>query len=452
MRLRPLAASLTVCAIAAFAAVLQAAPPDPPTTAVRADTVPGANAVLAQLPDGEFKRRFVLDCTGCHQMDVRVAYPGGRARTAEEWEAAIRRMVGFAGAGTPFPIISAERDPAQTARWLAANLQAPPAAAVPAGAPEASGTVRGYPLPEPRDLPHDVALDPQGRVVITGMLSGRMYVLDPESGAFETLEIPVERSNPRALDVAPDGTWWVLLGAPRRIARRDARTGEWTSHDIGMYPHSIERDATGRIWFNGHFTKDPELIGYLDASTGAVRTFTVPNTEALRAGNGPIPYDLRLAPDGTVWGTELHGNRLIRFDPRTEQFRAWEMPSAHAGPRRIDVAADGGVWIAQYAAGRIARFDPRTERFTEHALPDADALPYIVRVDQGRGRVWVGTGAGDHIYEMEVRTGRWTAHPLPAPGALIRHMALNARSGELWAAYGASPGVPPFIVRIRPAD
>lgn len=449
MRFAILPACAVILSSAILAAYTYAGPPRPPSMAPPEQPDAGSAAVLAQLPDGEFKRRFVLDCTGCHQMDTRVAYPGGRARTAEEWEEAIKRMVGFAGAGTPFPIISAERDPAETARWLAANLRTPPAAPTAAGAPEAAGTVRAYPLPEPRDLPHDLALDRDGRVLITGMMTGRMYLLNPESGAFETVPIPVERANPRALDVGPDGAWWVLLGGPQKIARRDPRTGEWRAHDIGMYPHSIQRDTRGRIWFNGHFTRDPELIGYLDEATGAVRTFTVPNTQALRAGNGPIPYDLRIAPDGTVWVTELHGNRLIRFDPRSESFDTWSFPTTHSGPRRMDVAADGSVWIAQYAAGKVARFDPRSERFAEHALPDPNALPYVVRVDDARGRVWVGTGAGDRVYRLNARTGRWTAHPLPAPGALIRHMALDPGTGDLWAAYGASPGVPALIVRVR---
>lgn len=28
---------------------------------------------LARLPDGETKRKFLLDCTGCHQFDERIA-------------------------------------------------------------------------------------------------------------------------------------------------------------------------------------------------------------------------------------------------------------------------------------------------------------------------------------------------------------------------------------------
>jgi len=46
---------------------------------------------LALLPDGETTRRFILDCTGCHQFDATIARVHGRPRTREEWEAAIRR-------------------------------------------------------------------------------------------------------------------------------------------------------------------------------------------------------------------------------------------------------------------------------------------------------------------------------------------------------------------------
>lgn len=424
--------------------------PVSPPAPLPADTVraPSSSAYLALLPEGEEKRKFVLDCTGCHQLDARVAFPGGRARGHGDWEEATRRMLRYAGAGTPFPVIAADRDPAATAAWLARHLVAPPPA--PAAEPEPSPAVTEYPFPLARDLPHDLMVDAEGKVVITGMMSHRMWTLDPATGAFSEVPIPVERANPRALDIDAEGAWWVLLGSPKKIARFDPRTGEWRSHDVGMYPHSIQKDARGRIWFNGHFTRDPELIGYLDAATGEVRTFAVPNTPELRAGAGPIPYDLRVAPDGTVWGTELHGNRIFRFDPEREAFTTYTMPTPHSGPRRVDFDAKGVLWIPEYAANRLARFDPATGQFREFPLPVPDALPYVVRVDRRRGTVWIGTGAADAILGFDPRTERFTVHRLPTRGALVRHMDVNPRTGEVWAAYGASPGIPPKIARLRP--
>ena len=98
---------------------------------------------LNLLPDGAEKRQFIIDCTNCHQFGVRQALPDGVPRAGAEWEAAVTRMVSYAGATTRFPIISAGRDPAATARWLTAALGArTPAATCDAPLP-AARQVRG---------------------------------------------------------------------------------------------------------------------------------------------------------------------------------------------------------------------------------------------------------------------------------------------------------------------
>src|SRR5688572_9061154 len=112
---------------------------------------------LARLPDGVEKRAFVLDCTGCHQLSEQYARPGGVWRTEAQWAEAVTRMLGYAGATTGFPVISGDRDPARTAAWLAAHLRGDPprgdcARPLPPGA-----TITEFPMPEPGDLPHDVA-------------------------------------------------------------------------------------------------------------------------------------------------------------------------------------------------------------------------------------------------------------------------------------------------------
>jgi virginiamycin B lyase len=413
-------------------------------------------SLLALLPDGADKRRFALDCTGCHQFDQRVLRPNGAPRSHDAWVARVRQMLSFAGPASSFPIIAPGRDPDSTASWLTRYLGqrsargAPPVVLPEAPAGDAARAVfTEYDLPDPRDLPHDLMLTPDGRVVITGMMSGDMYVLDPESGHFEREAIPIPRANPRALHVDPDGTWWVLLGAPHKIARRDGRTGAWSFHDVGMYGHSVARDGAGGVWFNGHFTHDPALVGRLDERTGAVRTYEIPAAAESPTGGGPIPYELRTGDDGSVWGSELHGNRVFRLTPATGAFRLYAMPSAHSGPRRLDVAGDGVVWIPAYAAGTLARLDPATGRVVEYPLPTRDALPYVARVDRRSGMVWVGTGAGDLLARFDPRRERWTEYPLPSRGALVRHLDVDPRTGTVWAAYSPAPGAPPKILRLE---
>ena len=419
------------------------------TPSTTPDAASSAN-YLAMLPDGETKRRFILDCTGCHQFDARIATPSGRARTEAQWREAVARMLSYAGARTNFPIISASRDPDSTAAWLAKHVIDQPLVATDTMRPEAAraAVLTEYDYPVPQDLPHDLAVDRDGRVVITGMFTHRMWLLHPDSGRFEEVALPMAQANPRAVDIDSSGAWWVVLGNPQQLARRDGVSGQWTTHRVGMYPHSLALDK-GRVWFNGHFTKEPELLGYVEAATGAVRTFEVPNTPALRAGGGPIPYEIRTGPDGTIWLTELAGNRVVGYSPERATWDTVTLPTTHSGPRRMDVDARGVLWIPAYSANMLVRFDPRTRRFTEFPFPVPNALPYIVRVDLTRGTVWGGTAAADALFKFDAAAERFTVYRLPTPGALIRHIAIDPRNGDLWAAYGASPGVPPKIVRLR---
>ncbi|HYD54289.1 MAG TPA: hypothetical protein VEA99_16760 [Gemmatimonadaceae bacterium] len=404
---------------------------------------------LALLPDGEEKRRFVLDCTGCHQFDARIARTNGRPRTRDEWETAIRRMLGFAGATTSFPVIAEGRDAAATAVWLERHLAGTPRLVASAAARPTAPSgwrVTEFLLPSAADLPHDLAVDRGGRVIVTGMFTHAMHVLDPLTERFTAEPIPVDRANPRAVEIDSLGHWWVVLGAPMRLARRTP-AGRWDSWEVGVYPHSLALDPAGRVWFNGHFTRDPELVGAVDARTGAVRVDTLPAHPRLGARpGGPIPYEIRVAPDGRVWLGELQGNRLVALDPRTRRAEAIELPLAWSGPRRFDVDGHGRLWIPAYSANALVRFDPATRRFTEYPLPVRDALPYVARVD---GEVvWIGTAAADVVYRFEIATAQFTTVALPSRGALVRHLAIDPRTGDVWVAYGASPGIPARIARI----
>lgn len=417
----------------------QAVPPPP-------DSVP-SSAYLSLLPEGPEKRAFILDCTGCHQFHKGIAFLNGESRSRDSWHEAVARMLAYTA---NFPVISEKRDPAATADWLIKHLPDPSELSLRPASLPARGEVTEYAYPVPQDLPHDLIVDANGRVVVTGMNTHQMQVLDPSSGAWEAEDIPVSQANPRALEIDDAGTWWVLLGNPQAIARKDGATGEWTSYTVGMYPHSIALDPQGRAWFNGHFTKDPPLLGYVDPGDGSVRTYEAPRNPDYLEGSGPIPYGLRILPDGEAWVTELHGNRIVGFDPGTGAFRAFVMPTAASGPRRPDADADGRLWIPEYATNILARFDRESESFAEYELPIPDALPYVVRVDRTRNIVWIGTGAADALIAFDIPTESFTVYPLPTTGTLVRHIDIDERSGDVWAAYAASPGIPAKVARLRP--
>jgi virginiamycin B lyase len=413
----------------------------------RADP-PRSSAWLSLLPEGEAKRKFILDCTGCHQFDATIARPQGAPRTEAQWLEAITRMLGYAGATTSFPVIAADRDAKATAAWLARSLPAGEVTDVSVPGSRRAD-IREYPMPVAQDLPHDVVVEPGGDVLITGMFTHRLYRLKPETGALSEIEIPVVPSaNPRAIDRDARGRTWVVLGQPKRLAMVTGDTG-WRSWDVGMYPHSLAVAPDGRVWFNGHFTREPELIGFVDSARDTVVTYEVPGHPALgKRPGGPIPYEIRAAPDGRIWLGELQGNRLVSFTPKTGAFRTYTMPTPHSGPRRFDVDAKGVLWIPAYSANLLVRLDPATGKFKEIPLPLKDAVPYVARVDPRDGAIWVGTAAADALLRYEPGSGRFETFPLPSRGALVRHLAVDPENGAVWLAYGASPGIPARVARV----
>lgn len=412
---------------------------------------PGAT-FLDLLPAGEERRRFILDCTGCHGFDWPVISNGERVKSKAEWQTRIDQMLGFAGSNAGFPIMSSHRYSAPTATFLSAHvrmdaLNTQQAARKLDSAPTAH-EITEYPVPVPADLPHDLIVDASGSVVITGMMTGQMYVLDPVAGRYSRHAIPVGQSNPRANLIDEDGNWWILMGAARGIARRDATSGAWEHWPIGMYGHSMARGNDGRIWYNGHFTANPEQIGVLDPVSGVARSIDLP-VPGNPDGSSSIPYGLRMDGDGSLWMTQLAGNRLARYDTRQDRTTFWDMPVTHSGPRRPDIDPLGRIWIPEYANSRITVFDPADESFRSYELPVSNSLPYIARVHPTTGHIWIATGGADAVFVLDPDAGTFETVQLPSRGVLVRHMDIDRSAGDVWIAYGNSPARFAAVARIR---
>lgn len=411
---------------------------------------------LDLLPDGAAKRWFILDCTGCHQFNETRALRNGAVRSADQWAADATRMITNFGPASGFPIIAAHEDPSRLGAWLHRYVAA--ANGVPPLSPPHAGlsrdyTVTEFDLPGP-DLPHDVAIDSSGRVLITGMFTHRLLELDAATGNTTAIPIPVPQANPRAIEVDGRGRWWVLLGQPGSVARYEPGTGQWAVANVAMYGHSIGIDPAGAAWTNFHFARDSIRLARVTERNGVLSTDEFRGPPAPGGARGPsaIPYELRVAPNGRVWISTLHGGELISLDPVTRRFETIPLPEPDAGPRRFDIDRQGILWIPGYSSSKLYRYDPAARRFTTHALPSASALPYVARVHPATGDIWIGTGAGDVVYRFDPGRRTFATYPLLTRGATIRHMTIDPRSGDVWLAYGASPAIHPTrVARISTA-
>lgn len=94
------------------------------------------------------------------------------------------------------------------------------------------------------------------------------------------------------------------------------------------------------------------------AFTGQVSEWAVPTPEFAR--------DPAIAHDGAVFIAVMHGNKIARFDPRSERFTEWELP-LRAHPQGLLVDRNGTVWYT--GNGTIGRLDPCTNDLKVVKLP-----------------------------------------------------------------------------------
>ncbi len=404
---------------------------------------------LSLLPDGDETRQFIIDCQGCHQLAwPRQVFSGWPA--ASQWETAIEKMHGFYGPQSGFPIIGPMDIPG-TAAWLARYLtnDAIPPEPLPI-APEAQG-MRLTEYDFPGSGPHDLALDGNGQVIVTGMFSHDMYALDPITGEFTRYDLPAN-ANPRAVELDAQGAWWIAFGDPHQVARFDPETEELTTYSIGMYAHSIALDSAGNAWANGHFKANPGQVVRIDAQDGSIQSFDVPDNNTSNLTGLPISYDLRVDANDVIWGSDLNWNRIYKLDSQTGAVTHYELPDSTSGPRRFEFDADGNLWIPEFSGGRLARFDPISESFTEWSTPTKNAEPYVVKVDKQRNKVWIGYAAANRVARFDPITETFVEYPLPTPFALIRHMAIDESTGDVWFSYHHVPSAQDKVARLETAD
>jgi streptogramin lyase len=165
-----------------------------------------------------------------------------------------------------------------------------------------------------------------------------------------------------------------------------------------------------------------------------------------------MQHDLAVHPDGRIYSVDMMQDVLYRPDPKTGAVRAFKLPedgvplggvmagtdsppipnaTAHQGPHSLQIGPDGSVWITLALGNRIARFDPKTERFELHAL-DEGFYPHTLRID-GRGRVWFTLAVSNHVGVYDPAARKMEIIRVPA-GSFAQDLALRAMPYVLSAA------------------
>ena len=209
----------------------------------------------------------------------------------------------------------------------------------------ADGSIKEFPT-QARD-PHTAVFHPNGSLYFTSQHSNMLGRLNPKTG--DLIEVDTRRK-PYGIKVGKDGDLFVAFNGTNAIGRMDPQTLSMSYYDIPDEATRIRRldlDSNGNVWFvNSSLGK----IGRLNVETGAVTQWDSPS------GATSHPYSMTVIDD-VVWYNEsgMRPDALVRFDPESERFQSWAIPSGVGIIRHTWKTRDGDLLIHQSSSNRVGR-------------------------------------------------------------------------------------------------
>jgi virginiamycin B lyase len=238
----------------------------------------------------------------------------------------------------------------------------------------ATGAMTEYPLPEGA-MPHSVTLDGAGRVWYTGNKNGTIGMLDPATGKITVYPMPdAAAKDPHTAEFDDDGILWFTLQQSNMIGRLDPATGEVrlvSAPTPGSRPYGIKIAADGSPWVacNGS-----NCLLKVDPETMAISEVKLPDPET-------TVRRLDIAADGMIWYVNSSRGRIGRLDPQSGEITEWPSPSGPDSHPYALAVVDGIVWYNESGKrpDALVRFDPETETFQSWPIPSGGVYAGIIR-------------------------------------------------------------------------
>jgi virginiamycin B lyase len=218
-----------------------------------------------------------------------------------------------------------------------------------------SGKITEYKLPNPdaRD-PHTPVFDQNGMLWFTVQSANMIGRLDPRTGEIKLVNSPTPHSNPYGMVISSKGAPFFCEFGSNKLASVDPATmkiSEYILPHAGSRPRRIAITPDDVIWYTDYARG---YLGRFDLRTGETKDYASPG------GPQSQPYGVTFAK-GAVWYSEsgVRPNTLVRFDPASEKFQTWPIPSGGGVVRNMMADHDGNIVLAESGVDRVARVEIR---------------------------------------------------------------------------------------------
>jgi virginiamycin B lyase len=238
----------------------------------------------------------------------------------------------------------------------------------------ATGEMKEYKLPA-NAKPHTVTPDAKGNIWYTGNVNATVGYLDPKTGKITEYKMPDPRAkDPHTLIFDRKGIAWFTLQNSNMLGRLDPATGDIklvTMQTANSKPYGIKEDADGNLWVACNGSNCLVKVNAATMELTEVK-LPIPATTVRR---------LDIAQDGMIWYVNSSQGKLGRYNPKNGEIKEWDSPSGPKSHPYAILVVDGIVWYDESGVrpDPLVRFDPKTETFQSWPIPSGGVYAGIIR-------------------------------------------------------------------------
>lgn len=235
--------------------------------------------------------------------------------------------------------------------------------------------------------PHGLVVDEKGTVWMTGNGNGTLLEIPFDNGRpgkMAAHKTPSGGSPHTIIFDGRDALWFTNQSADKvtRFTRADRKMTEFDTRDG---PYGLAMDKDGNVWF---CQASGQRVGRIDGKTGQVSEIDL--------GRGSMPRRIAAANDNTLWVVRYGDGKLTHIDAKTAKvIKSYDMPAGEPGkPYAVTVDGAGKVWANEIGTDTVTLFDPASEKFRVFPLPTKNEGIRKMIVD-AKGRLWyMGSHSG----------------------------------------------------------
>lgn len=225
--------------------------------------------------------------------------------------------------------------------------------------------------------------------------------------------------------------------SPPEASGKGIVINEYTIPTPYSYPFGIAIDSKDNIWFT---TQSTNKIVKFDSASQTYKEYQIPSTADLPKSewkysptNKTPPKDAHEVIAGSpgvivadkndkLWFVEQLGNKIGSFDPATEKFVEYDVPTPRSNPYDIAIDSEGNVWFVEWNAGKVGKLDFKSKKVKEYSFTDDSSRFGGIAIDSD-DNIWVGDITMNEIGRFDPKTNIYKAFPisthLSQPGKII---------------------------------